>query len=640
MAIRQDELDALQEKISKKRDTWGNRDNLFNIGVKMADMRFLETPIVLDQFSEQVSLYFDWIKNAEDRRTRRIVKSQIIEGWQTIDENTDKYEKILEKINEGKIESRTVEIDTLEFKSLVGASKQYPELCTEALELIAQGTTGRQLHYIFVQAGDELKQTFAKTYGTFKKEEFFQVKTSIWKDRFWTVQWAITHGNKYVNGKNSSYLGCNPVYVIGEDQSRSKNRVTELDMLFGELDYYKMDKYKNFTQEQMVELVFEILDQNGFPRPTEILFPRGIQLVWRTNPVGQLKYQYWVFLQRYIYEMLKPVGADAAVVTDSARVLRAIGSIHKATGKVVTLKTYVEPGMRYDFEELLEAFVPKEAAEHRKKLEENRKNGKKKYEAYLKYLEHKEKADAKKVEHLKAKAERNKNKPVLQVLEGEGNQSELQKIINDPWNIRHGRILLDLAAIVEYRQGKVTGCREFICFLTRYYTLCVTAGNKLEALNEMRKIYDSFDDYESDHDYSDFNVMCELTKSAEKGYKKWASKKYNSLGREGYNYSKKRLRELLEIQPEEDVFLKALMSDEEVEKRARERDLKKKTKKNRANGVKSHSEKKQEKIDAITSILKENPTASVREIVTKLSESEVKMSRGTVQNYLKLYFGR
>ncbi|WP_230932263.1 hypothetical protein [Priestia sp. TSO9] len=582
MAIEKDELQEIENAVQ---GIWGDRSNLFLMGSSLREIKYLDVPRYFDTFSEQLELYFDWFLETQDRRTRRIVKSHPIEYMRTIETDNKSYKKLLKAYKEGTIQAERNKLPTLAFKDLRSAQKVYSDLVMKAVDMIAAGVSELDLYNEFVTNGDERHQEFAKTYGKITYKKYLQIKVNGWKDHFWTYDWAIANGGKLTDGRETQYLGCNPVFVIGEDKRRLQERVTELHMLYTELDYYKLDEFKGMSQDEMEKLILERLDEYAFPHPTEILRSRGLQLIWRTNPIGQIRHTYWCFLQKYIYEMLKEYGADGAVVTDSARVLRAVGSIHKSTQKVITGKTYVEVGERLKFDELLECFVWDQVLTHQKTLEEKRRKGREKYERYLRYLEHKRQEDQKK----------NARKKAFTALDGgkkESPEEDNSAIIKDPWNLRHQRIIHDIFALSEHRKGRMNGCREVACFLVRYYTLCTTAGNKIKALNEMEKLYNSFDDfYDKDAVVYLWDTLCDLTKSAERGYENWVSGEYDHLGRrKGYNYSKERLREVLQVTKEEDSILVALISDEEAERRAKERDLKKKTKKNRAKGMKPKEE--------------------------------------------------
>ncbi|MGG4330419.1 helix-turn-helix domain-containing protein [Priestia megaterium] len=627
MGIEKDELSVIENALASR---WGERDNLFELGTPLKDIHYLEVPLVFNKFSEQVQLYFDWFLQTKDHRTRRIVQSFVGSNWKRLDRNDPNYNKIVKGIKSGLIEAKEELIPaSLKFKNLSKAQKRDPKLTNKVLELIMDGATDEDLYDGFIAKGDKQHQEFAEKYGLVKKVKAYSIETTFWQDRFWTYEWSVENGSMYVDNKFTQYLGCNPVFITKKNKRRLKERVTELHLLYTELDYYKMEQFKNTTQEEMVKMVQNKLSTVGFPHPSEITFSGGIQLIWRTNPIGQMRAPYWEFLQRYIYELLKGFGADSAVVTDSARVLRAWGSIHNDTKKKIFGKSYIKTGQRFDFDELLHTFVKDDVERHQEETAIKRKDAKQRYEKYLKYLEHKREAEIK-------KEEREKKKKSLTLINGgkedrEKIDDKTQAIIEDPWNIRHQRIVTDIISLVEFRNGQMNNCREYACFLVRYYTLCITGGDRKKALEKMQEIYKLLDDLSSKNYTYDWETMCRLTGSADEGYKKWASGKCDNLGRRlGYNFSKQRLREILDIKDSEDHILIALISDKEAKKRERQRDQVKKMKKRRKQGVKPKGQSKQEKINIITNYLNENPKFSVRGI-----QCATGISKSTVSRILK-----
>ncbi|MGM2853692.1 hypothetical protein, partial [Bacillus cereus group sp. Bce028] len=81
------------------------------------------------------------------------------------------------------------------------------------------------------------------------------------------------------------------------------------------------------------------------------------------------------------------------------------------------------------------------------------------------------------------------------------------------------------------------GHRTFSCFLVRYLTLCVTNGDDKAAMEEMRKLYDSFLWNELN-----FSEMIKATNSAKLGFKRWSINE-----NKGYNYFTSTLIEKLNI---------------------------------------------------------------------------------------------
>ena len=187
--------------------------------------------------------------------------------------------------------------------------------------------------------------------------------------------------------------------------------------------------------------------------------------------------------------------------------------------------------------------------------------------------------------------------------------------------------LLDLVALVEMRNHEVTGYRETILFLYRYWTCCFNQ-DKREALNQTLELNRTFTRPLPERE------VIRATQSAEKASEAKSSKESNRIAMEkgypgaGYNLSNAKIIRWLDITPEEMEKLKTIINTKEK----RRRDLIRKGEKRRAAGVPTREEwkrnesmKKDASLEKVRSALKENPKLSIRKLseVTGLSKSYV-----------------
>ncbi|QSB50610.1 MarR family transcriptional regulator [Parageobacillus toebii] len=582
-------------------EPWGNRDHLTKLGKPMNEIQWHSEPKLISSPFEQIELYFNWLQQVNDRRTRRIVAAYPTEYWVSLSQkdydqlkDKEKYETIVEKA-----------------KALVFEEEKLPKEPTGfEFELIFSDDDPVKAYKKWIEDGSEKEREFALKYGTIYEETIYKVKKPTMAHDFYTFSRAKKYLNQDYKNKMNGYHNTSIVYVIPSKREyrRRSARVTELCVLFSELDYYKLDEYKNKTHDEMIELIYEELDKHHFPRPTEVIRTRGLHLVWKISPIPAYRVLEWEMLQKKIHSILGKFGSDSHTVTDKVRLLRLCGTIHKKTNQKIIGYSYTDD--RYLFDELIEKFC-KEEVEREK---ERRKNARKQY--------------------AKEKKKR------LQLIQGNRTVKAERKTTyteaQDISSLIYEKYLHDLFVLVDLRDGKLYGHREFLCFLTRYFTLIVTKGNHIKAIDEMKKMFDSLDIH---GDYT-WEEILTYTKSAETAYERF--KKYRP---DGYNYKNSTLVEKLKITKEEQKHMKILIDDQEKKERKskrnaryyeekqgeiKEKNKKRYHKKRQEQGKLSREEQKRLKIEKIKAFLAANPGATIREIAEKTG-----IPRSTVSRIMK-----
>lgn len=363
--------------------------------------------------------------------------------------------------------------------------------------------------------------------------------------------------------------------------TRSAATVREFHMAFSDCDIYKVaidtDKL-GISHEEAIRAINKLVEEGKIPRPTGITIARGILPFWLHEPIPHFRVVEWRRLQDYIYKTLKAIGSDAKA-KDAARFVRAVGSIHEVTGEKIFIlaNTYD----RYDFDDLYDAWVVPNLPKPTKKQ--------------------KEKSD--KLYEKKA------TKSVLPLWRRFkwGSDQQLRSL--------HYTRLQDIVKLVELRRHEVEGDREHLCFLYRYWHLCVN-GNKDAAITAMWAFYESFK--RGEHEYG-FENLCRRTHSAEIAWQDWIRNHDR-----GYNYHNESLVELLEITDAEQKELQTIFSKTEHKRRntIARREARKADDKRGKN--------KASKLLKIKAALGKNPNASVRELMQLTG-----FASDTVRKYLK-----
>lgn len=167
--------------------------------------------------------------------------------------------------------------------------------------------------------------------------------------------------------------GHSDVY-ISQNRFRDRrliSRLCQATSCFSDIDYYKTT-YSGKDPKELADQILSNFDKAGLPEPNIIVSTgRGLLVNWLHTPIPRQALPRWNACQKYIYNHLKPLGADPQAI-DAARVFRLSGTMHSGTGNMVQAWVYrKEP---WPYEKLAETWLPYTRQElnrdRRKRLEE------------------------------------------------------------------------------------------------------------------------------------------------------------------------------------------------------------------------------------------------------------------------------
>lgn len=311
--------------------------------------------------------------------------------------------------------------------------------------------------------------------------------------------------------ENNLYFALNPMKFIKKSIHRDKQHVARLKFLYVDLDIYKSD-WSQYTPDQiLMQLESEYFDRK-IPAPSYVINSgRGMYLLWRINEHVNAQPR-WEKVQRYLHSQLHNFGADRAVVTDTARVLRIPGSINSKSGSRVSIMETYNTTYTYTLYEIMQEYMQDDVIVH-------------------KYFSKKKKS---------IKSEKH-NKIIY---------------MNTPYSLYTARIN-DLEHLLLTYRDKVGAMRENILFLYRYYSLCITE-DKEKSLNATIRLNKQL------HNPLDEMEVIKATASAEKYYD----------NNKAFQISNGKLIEFLNISEEEMKDMRSIISSNEKMKRKAARDRK------------------------------------------------------------------
>lgn len=341
----------------------------------------------------------------------------------------------------------------------------------------------------------------------------------------------ITVAKKFRDGKFKQYhykpqeLAEKLTNWLGEDVFFSQNtfykpqrriaNIRQLKALYVDLDFYLF----NYSPEWVMgKLEYDFFGQT-IPEPNLIIFSgQGIVLIWLIEPVPHKALPLWQAVQNHFIEQLQELGGDPKA-RDAARVFRLAGSVNSKNGSEV--KAQYRHKERYVLRTLQYEYLPE----------------------------------------LNEVVSRNSGKP-----KKKGRKKKVVSLYNI-FSLHHAR-MLDLEKLVELRNYEVTGHRELICFLYRYW-LCCFLDDPAEALKQTLELNNDFT-----LPLPELEVE-KATRSAEKAYNARSDDEANKLAREkgypgaGYNISNAKLIDWLDITEEEQLHLSTIIGANEKRRRKR-----------------------------------------------------------------------
>lgn len=310
--------------------------------------------------------------------------------------------------------------------------------------------------------------------------------------------------------ENNLYFALNPMKFIDKKIRRDKQHVSRLKFLYVDLDIYKSE-WKEYTQTQILMQLEDDYFDTKIPAPSYVVNSgRGMYLLWRIDEHVNAQPR-WEKVQTFLHNQLIEFGADRAVVTDTARVLRMPGSINSKSGTEVQIMESYNPKYTYTLYEIMMDYMQNDITCH-------------------KYINKKPKREYK-----------NNSKIVF---------------INTPYSLYNARISDLEHLLIKYRD-KEGGMRENILFLYRYYTLCI-CGNKKESLELTLALNSRLHNALSDEE------VVKATASAEKYFDRDKC----------FRISNNKLVEFLNIDSDEMKEMKSIITVDERKNRKVERDRK------------------------------------------------------------------
>ncbi len=147
-------------------------------------------------------------------------------------------------------------------------------------------------------------------------------------------------------------------------KKRSNQYIQNFNALYVDLDYYKNQRFKNFTHEKMDRLIKkEVFSKGKLPLPSIKIKSGGIQYIWllKNYPNSKNNGFIWRTAEQYFINALKQYGSNL-VVQDSVRNLRLAGFAHAGTGETTNIMGK-PTGKRYSIEKINKNYkipIPKE----------------------------------------------------------------------------------------------------------------------------------------------------------------------------------------------------------------------------------------------------------------------------------------
>lgn len=387
----------------------------------------------------------------------------------------------------------------------------------------------------------------------------------------------ITIAKKTENGTFKQYhyqpneLASELTNWLGEDVFFSQNtfykpqraiqNIRQLRSLYIDLDFYLF----NYDMSWVIGKLEHEHYGKDIPEPNILIFSgQGLVLIWLLDPVPYKALPLWQTVQNYFLATLTDLGGDPKA-SDAARIFRIAGSVNAKNGAEV--RAEYRHDHRYELRQIQYDYLP-ELNDEISRPATKRKGRKKK----------------------------------------------VANLFNK-YQLHYAR-LMDLVKLVELRGYEVTGQRETICFLYRYW-LCCYSNDTEEALNQTVAFNLQFSTPLPTKEVE------RATRSAQKAWEASNNEEANRLAIEkgypgaGYNISNKKLIEWLDITEIEQQKLKTIIDANEKRRRKRIANMEMR----RSQGViarevylKEQNKKTMNSMTQIKRVQEDNPGASMREI--------------------------
>ena len=363
------------------------------------------------------------------------------------------------------------------------------------------------------------------------------------------IQWHYKYSNlPSLVGKMDNYMSMNTFWKT----YRRIEYLKELTTIYVDIDYYNT----NFSKETVLHNLAQLVEEKKLPQPSiTIDSGRGLYVIWKIEQVPSQALPLWQTVENHFVDLLSKLGADP-LAKDACRVLRVPGTVNSKNNSSVNTLEFI-PELVYTLGALQEEYLPTLKVFTEEEVQENEKGVKKRSPS----------------------------------------NNKLARLFNI-YNLNYTRIV-DLITLCELRSFDLPSQRELVLFLYRLWSN-LFCENKEIALERTLELNTQF------HYPLSVREATSATKSAEKAFDAWESgetvKWQGREVRKGYNYTNKTLIDLLDITQEEQIHMKTIIGTGEKYRRKNE----KRAPRNEA-GLTSRQQAKQDVIERLTKLCKENP---------------------------------
>ncbi len=405
-------------------------------------------------------------------------------------------------------------------------------------------------------------------------------KGSTWTQHHYKKEQLENNIFKLLGLDIDTYMSINSFYV----PKRSSECIRHINSLYIDIDNHidtkvNIDSILYFLQEDFFN--------SQIPEPNLIINTgRGLALYWILEHLPKQGLPLWTLVQEQFYNKIKDIEkyiknteVDSSSL-DVGRVFRVSGTKNTKGNTLAKIYSYSEN--KYRLDEIIEGYLP---------------------------------------DLMVVSKKREKNKKTVKLTD---NQKKLVYFYTT-YSLHYNR-LLDIVKLQQLRKGNCIGQRELMCFLYRYYN-CLYVKDYNIALENTIQFNSNFTKPLVQSE------VIKATKKAEEGYKEWLKnepviKNNRVYKRGGYNYSNKKLIELLKITQEEEKQLNTIIGKEEKYYRNNKR------RKNTRRNKKGLTSKQQELKKLKEKIMKlKGNGLSYRSISEELNISLGKVQRTEKNNY-------
>lgn len=351
--------------------------------------------------------------------------------------------------------------------------------------------------------------------------------------------------------------------------SRIGTDVRHIRALYVDIDCYNVGLKPHEVAKKLQEEYFE----KKIPTPNVITFTgRGINCIWLIKHAPKGAAKSWARMNNYLFEQLKPLGADSTCATDLARVFRLPGSVNSKSKEKV--QAFVRKPDKYYLGDLLELYAPWNKEKREKQASVRKKS------AY-------------------------KSKFTLKTL--------AQARIKD----------LETLQYLRNKNGVVDGYREQASYLYFYNKLCLMT-NEQTAYNDVLEYNSNFIKPLNENELSGTRSYTEGKAEEWKvayNLKEFRYRKKGDINQHGLIYSNKKIIVLLDITEDEQQFMTTIIGEEEKKRRKKLRDeayRRKNGQVERAVYLNDQQRATKDKLSQLKELLEANPKAKKTHLAKEL----------------------